>query len=259
MTSRHSSSVHARNMTGTVSTYAREAGAAVASGPRPEPSADWIGSLPEEVRRAVHASMVRRTCRPGEIIFAAGELSTAIYQIVSGTVRFSDISADGRETLFVICGPGACFGNASAVMGGARVGTAVAEEPTVLDCLSKDAFDRLRDQYPHIDRALVVWAFDHMRLLLSRLQEGQQMDLRRRLAVQIVFLLSYAGLAADGRPRDLLELTQETLAASVGATRQAISKMLQDWSADGIVRYRYGRFQVLDRQRLSAVANSESA
>jgi len=259
MTIRHSSSVHAQNMTGAVSTYAREAGAAVASGPRTEPSSDWIGSLPEEARRAIHASMVRRTYRPGEIIFAEGELSTAIYQIVSGTVRFSDVSAGGRETLYAICGPGACLGMASAVVGGPRVGSAVAEEPTVLDCLSKDAFERLRDRHPLIDRALVVWAFNHLRLLLSRLHEGQQMDLRRRLAAQIVFLLSYAGLATDGRPRDLLELTQETLAASVGATRQAISKMLQDWSADGIVRYRYGRLQVLDRQRLSAVAKSEAA
>ncbi|MFM0154910.1 MULTISPECIES: Crp/Fnr family transcriptional regulator [Paraburkholderia] len=218
---------------------------------------NWIDSLPAAAKHEVQAAMTRRQYRPGQTIYRAGESSTTIYQIVSGTVRFIEALDSGREALYGISGPGACFGMSPAVDGGPRIGTAVAAGPTALDCLSKADFDRLRDRHPAIDRALAVWAFQHLREMAYRGISHKERNLRRRFAHQLVFLLEYPGPLPDGRPRDTLEMTHDTLAAAVGATRQGISKILRDWSEAGIVRYHYGRFHVLDVERLRAIAQEE--
>ncbi len=222
------------------------------------PEANWIDRLPPDVRDKVHAAMTRRRFNAGQPIYRSSDVSDTIYQVVRGTVLFSELSADGHETLYASAGPGSCFGLAPAVLGGPRVGTAVPTEPTEVDCLLRADFDRLRDHYPAIDRALVRWAFHQMRDAIRALHELKTQDLRCRLASQVVLLLSYAGPTSDGRERDALDITQEGLAASVGATRQGISKIVREWTDRGLVQYRQGRFCVLDMEGLCDVARNEA-
>lgn len=222
------------------------------------PETNWIDRLPPEVRTQVHAAMMRRRFAAGQPVYRSGDASDTIYQVVRGTVLFRELSADGHETLYGSAGPGSCFGLAPAVLGGPRIGSAVPTETTELDCLARADFDRLRDHHPEIDRALVRWAFHQMRSAVRALHDLKSHQLERRLANQIMLLLAYAGPAADGGERDALDMTQETLAASVGATRQGISKIVREWSEAGLVQYRYGRFRVLDMPRLRQVAQHEA-
>lgn len=218
---------------------------------------NWIDSVPAAVKQELQAAMTRRQYRRGQTIYRAGEISATIYQIVSGTVHFTEALDSGREAMYAVSGSGACFGMSPAVDGGPRVGTAVAAEATVLGCLGKNDFDRLRDLYPVIDRALLVWAFRHLRELAHRAIGTQERDLSQRLASHVVFMLEYGGPLPDGSPLNTLEMTHETLAAAVGATRQGISKIVRDWSDAGIVHYHYGRFRVLDIKRLAVMARAE--
>lgn len=220
--------------------------------------ANWIDRLPPDAQKEVRAVMTRRRFKRGQPIYRGGDESDTIFQVVRGTVLFSELTADGRETLYGSGGPGACFGLAPAILGGSRIGTAVASEETELDCLSRTEFDRLRDRYSAIDRALLVWACEQMRDVIRALHELKSPDLGHRLASQIVLLLEYAGPGPDGGARDTLKITHEMLAASIGATRQGISKVLRGWSAAGLIQYRYGRFRVLDVQRLQRIARGGS-
>lgn len=217
---------------------------------------NWILDLPPPIADKVRAAMQRRRYQPGDFVYRAGDETTDMFQLLSGSVYLREISDDGKEVLLVIYGPGECFGMMPAIDGGPRPQDAIVTMPTTLDILGKSDFDRLREQFAIIDRALLVWAMGRLRDMMRLYHAGSLHDLRRRLAGQIDFLLEYNRDQANGRPCDSLTLTHDLLAASVGATRQAISKVVREWADAGIVQYRYGHFQVLDRTRLRELADA---
>lgn len=220
---------------------------------------NWIRGLPAPAADAVLGAMQQSHYAPGEMVYRVGDRTTDMYQVVSGSVQLREGSDEGKEVLLVIYGPGECFGSMPAIDGGPRPQDAVAAMPTTLGVLSKHDFDRIRDRFPVIDRALLVWALGRLRDMMRLYHAGSLYDLRRRLAGQIDFLLEYNGDETAGRACDGLHITHDLLAASIGATRQAISKVLRDWSEAGVVRYRYGHFEVLDRARLRELAGRPSA
>jgi CRP-like cAMP-binding protein len=217
-------------------------------------SANWIGELPPEVRATVLAQMKRRSFAAGEVIYRAGSHSFSQYQIIDGLVQFRGLTAEGKEVLYVVYGPGDCFGYTSAINGHTRSKDAIASGNVVLNCLGKREFDALRDRFPVIDRTLTIALSYRMRELSDRYETGAR-ALQQRLASQIIFLANYTSkLDGDFAGFDLA-LTHEMLATSVAATRQSVNKLLREWGKLKIVEYHYGRIHILDRKRLLVIAD----
>jgi len=216
--------------------------------------ANWIANLPEHVQAAMRTRMVRRRYDEGQYIYRSGEKTDSLYQIVTGGVRMRTLTANGKEFMFVVYGPGDCIGYTSAIDGGARPQDAIAVRQSELDCLQKADFDALCVIHPAIQNALMVQLVHRLREVYDIYIAGNFLTLRQRLANQIEFLLNFSGSQRGGQPADELDLTQEMLATAVCATRQAISKLLREWVDAGIIQYHYGRIRVLDRERLRRIA-----
>lgn len=116
--------------------------------------------------------------------------------------------------------------------------------------------DVLRDAHPQIDRALAVHT-SRMRELFGFHLAGSFYSVRRRLARQLEFLLEFSGKGEHGEATQELALAQDMRASSICATRQAITKLLQEWGDAGIIDCRRRKLRVLDRQRLHAIASEE--
>lgn len=219
--------------------------------------ANWIGLLPEAVQVKLRTVMVRRHFDPGRAIYHSGDDGATQFQIVEGAVRIRSLSASGREAIYVIYGPGDCIGYISAIDGGPRPQDAIAVGQTTVDCLNKEDFDRLRAQHPEINEALLIHLARRARELYRVYMEGNFSSLRQRLASQLEFMLAYHAKDQAGEEPITLALTHEMLAASVCATRQAISKLLQEWVVEGVIDHHYGSLRVLDRERLADIARND--
>lgn len=65
-------------------------------------------------------------------------------------------------------------------------------------------------------------------------------------------------LAPDGaQPPCKLELSQAELAEFVGATREAVSKILSSWKRDGVIQSTRGGLVILDWNALSLLAEPD--
>ncbi|SIQ60132.1 Crp/Fnr family transcriptional regulator [Marinobacterium stanieri] len=221
-------------------------------------SNNWLLLLPETVQKDVKARMVRRHFADGEAIYRYGEQGTTQYQVVSGAVRVRSLSDNGKEVTYVIYGPGECIGYLSAIDGDVRPQDAVAMGDVELGCLTLNHFEQLRERYRDIDRAMTLHLSRRMRELFKSYEVGKFFGLDRRLAHQIDFLLEVAEHATNGEGCNELELTQELLASSVSASRQAINKILKAWADAGVVEYSYGRIRILDRAALKALSEGEA-
>ena len=87
--------------------------------------------------------------------------------MVSGRVRISVLTAEGRELSFAHAEPGAIFGEIAMLDGGVRSADATAVNKVSALSLSKPAFKRLMETHPHVADAAV-------RFLCSRIREADQ-------------------------------------------------------------------------------------
>ena len=204
---------------------------------RPAHRTDWFNGLPTALQELIRARMTQRRFAAGATIYREGDDGEVMFRIHSGRVRIRSLSACGKEVLMVIYGPGHCIGAVSVLDGLPRHNDAVAECDVVLDALSADDFHQLACAEPLLYKSLAISYAMWIRDLHTMFVGG--LPLEERLARRLDFLLDFGGARADDRAQGALriDMTQEMLAASVAVSRQAISRMLQEWQESGVIDY----------------------
>ena len=87
------------------------------------------GLSPEE-QEELRAMMTQTTLRRGETLFNEGDSGDRLYILLSGKVKLGHASADGRENLLAVLGPGEIVGELTLFDPGPRSTTATAVAPT---------------------------------------------------------------------------------------------------------------------------------
>ena len=183
----------------------------------------------------------------GREIFAEGADSDHVVALTAGRVKITSIDADGRESLLALRAPGDLLGELSAIDKLPRSANAYAlevAEAIIVDSVAFDAF--LRDN-PAASFAL-------LEILTSRLRESD----RRRIEFGSQSCLArVAGRLLELHERfgeSSLRLSQEELAAWVGATREATAKALGLLRSMGVINTARRRVEVLDAARLATLS-----
>ena len=210
----------------------------------------WFDSLTDEVVRAMQDKMHRRKLPKGSFLFRSGQWDGTLFYILKGTIQLKTTSHNGKESLFSVHRAGSCIGVTTAMQPLEHVYDAVATSQLTVDCLPQDSFQELRQKYAEIDRAIAEWSAHRIWELMRVIFADSALALPGRLASHIDYLLEPENNRQQPEARNELRISQEMLAASVGASRQAVGKVMRDWKAAGIVDISYGRVNVLDREAL---------
>jgi CRP-like cAMP-binding protein len=216
-----------------------------------------FGTLDEAERRAVADEMREVSFDASQVIFARGDQGREIYLVVSGRVRLSVLTAEGRELSFAHAEPGAIFGEIAMLDGGVRSADATAVNKVVALSLSKPAFKRLMETHPHVADAAV-------RFLCSRIREADQQleaialyPIEGRLAR---FFLAAARAKAPGSDEARitidLPMSQSELALLIGASRPKVNTALSVLEDSGALE-RSGTRVTCDIEELQAIAGAE--
>jgi len=175
-----------------------------------------------------------------------------MYRIVSGSVRMSVLRYDGREALHSVLEPGDCFGICSMLDGAPRHHTTRADGDVELQALRRDACERLRSQHAIFGDSLILHMSRHMRLLSDYFVSSTVDELSCRVALRLLKAQKPSPIRGN-KIRLTVSLSQSEIALMVGASRQAVNKVLQKFQDDGIISIEYGSVQVLDVNRLRSV------
>ncbi len=107
----------------------------------------------------------------GAVIFSQGEPGDAAYIIDSGAVTIFQ-STGARRIELATLKPGEIFGEMAVIDGGARMGTAVAERPTVVSRIPQALFETRLEATDRFIRGLLT-------LFLRNIRNGHRSFLRR--------------------------------------------------------------------------------
>ena len=204
--------------------------------------------LPPATLERIAALAGQRGYRRGEIVFSAGDAGDALFGVVSGRIRISAGSADGREIFLNIMEPGDSFGEIALLDGGTRTATATATEPSELVSIRREPFFELLEREPQTALELLRLCGERLRWTSGLLEDAALLDAPARLAKRLLSLGEQLGEeGANGR---LVRISQEDLASFLGVSRQSVNEQLQDWKSKGWVALGRGTVTVRDAAAL---------
>jgi CRP/FNR family transcriptional regulator, cyclic AMP receptor protein len=217
-----------------------------------------FGPLAQADQLAVAGQMLKAELRPGQTVFARGDAGRNVYLVVSGSVRLSVFSADGRLLSFKHANAGDIFGEIAALDGRPRTADALALTRVIAMTLAKEQLDRLIESNPRVARAAIDWLCQRLRDTSAQAEAIALHPVEVRLARYLLSRLipGPTGDRMGGNSTVELGISQGELASLIGASRQKVNAALGLLEDSGAIR-RTGRRIACDPALLARIASPD--
>jgi CRP/FNR family transcriptional regulator len=181
----------------------------------------------------------------GQDVFIEGDPTEAITLLISGVVRVYKIGETGREITLYRFGVGeSCVLTANAILSRKTFpAIATVQEPAEAVVIPAENFREWVRRYD-LWRDFVFELFSHRLAMVMALVDEvvfRQMD--RRVAK---LLLSRA------QTQNRIRITHQEIAADLGSSREVISRLIEEFAAEGILRSGRGMIEILDFELLES-------
>lgn len=209
----------------------------------------WNKLNPAQQEFLEHSAVLRQF-RKGESVHQGGQCS-GLLLIKSGQLRVYMLSEAGKEiSLYRLFAWDICLFSASCIMKNISFDLHVqAEKDTQVWMIPAEIYENLSA------RSLPVADFTSQ-LMASRFSEVMWVmeqvlfsSFDSRLAA---FLLEQRAIEES----EVLVLTHEEIARNLGSAREVVTRMLNYFAAEGLVRLSRGKVEILDEKRLAMLTNS---
>lgn len=181
----------------------------------------------------------------GKDVFVEGDRADAIALLMSGEVRVYKIGETGREiTLYRFGFGGSCVLTANAILSQQSfpaIATVVHDAEAIL--IPAETFRKWVNRY-ELWREFV---FELMSQRLLSVMEIVDEVAFRRLDTRVA-----AFLLARARLQNPIRITHQEIAAELGSSREVISRMLEEFGKQGLIRVARGVVEVIDFEELAA-------
>ena len=202
-------------------------------------------------RYAKHSTLKR-----GAAIFSKGDPGTSLFAVISGTIKISISSPDGRNAILNLIGPGEIFGEIALLDGLARTTDAIANTNCELFTIDRRDFIPFVRSQPELAMKFIELLCTRVRRTSDQVEQIILQNLPGRLAGALLRLTDRHKLAQGGRT---IAITQQEISEMVGMTRESINKQLRAWAARDWVRLEHGAIVVLKPEALRTLVEAGAA
>ena len=209
-----------------------------------------FSGLDDEATESLATSMSETHLDRSEVLFREGDSGDRLYVVTEGKMKLGRSSADGRENLLAVLGPGQMFGELSLFDPGPRSATATAVTDCRLASLGHTELQRWLIDRPDVARGLLFQLANRLRRTNEVVADLVFSDVPGRVAKALLDLSTRFGRQADDGIHVHHDLTQEELAQLVGASRETVNKALADFANRGWLRLEPRSVVLVDAERL---------
>jgi CRP/FNR family cyclic AMP-dependent transcriptional regulator len=184
----------------------------------------------------------------GRVFYEPEDVSQVLFLIREGRVQIYRISPEGKKLVIATLGPGALFGEMALL--GQQMQNAFAE--ALDDCrifvMSRADLERLILNQPSVGQRVLETTGKRLRDAEKRLEDMAFKSIPARLASLLL------RMSAEQRSDEVVGMTHQDLAETVGTYRETATQVLNDMKADGLIEIGRKRIKILDRARLEVLA-----
>ena len=203
-------------------------------------------ALDQLCRYAKHIVLKR-----GATIFAKDDPGNSLYAVISGTVKISNSSPDGRNAFLNLIWPGELFGEMAVLDGKPRSAAATANTNCEIFVIDRRNFLPFVRSQPTLAVKLIEVLCTRIRLASDRVEQLILHDLPGRLASALLSLTEQCEPDSESRT---IAITQQEVSEMVGVCRESVNKQLGAWALRKWVRLEHRAIVVLDASALRELA-----
>ncbi len=200
----------------------------------------------EDLNRITTMSTVSK----GRVFYRPEELGEVLFILKEGQVQLYRISPEGKKLVITTLGPHTLFGEMALL--GTKMHNTFAE--AVDDCLicvmSRTDLERLILSKPQVALRVLEITGKRLREAEERLENMAFKGIPARLASLLL------RLSAERDTLEIVGLTHQDLAESVGTYRETATQVLNDLKSQGLIEIGRKRINILDHDRLAVIAES---
>jgi CRP/FNR family transcriptional regulator, cyclic AMP receptor protein len=207
-------------------------------------------SLDDEETRALRAGVTDVELARGERLFDEGDVGDRLYVVLDGKIKLTRTSADGRENLISLVGPGEMFGELSLFDPRPRTMSASAVTDVRMAALAHDYLRSWLSGHPDVALHLLAALARRLRRTNEVMSDLVFTDVPGRVAKALLDLAARFGVQQEDGLQVNHDLTQEELAQLVGASRETVNKALADFVARGWIQLHPKSVLLIDTERM---------
>ncbi|MFW6271809.1 MAG: Crp/Fnr family transcriptional regulator [Desulfosalsimonas sp.] len=209
-----------------------------------------FSGLPGEDIDALMAIAVEKPVAPGEIIFSEGDAGTGFYVTIEGLIKVYKLSAEGKEQILHMFGPGEPFGEVPVFSGKAFPATAEGIKKSRVLFFPRNNFRDLIAQKPSVAMNMLSVLSGRLRNFTVQVENLSLKEVPARLAGY--FLLQ---TEEQNSPDTItLNISKGHLASFLGTIPETLSRMLKKMSEQGLIEVEGRKIHILDKQGLEDLA-----
>ncbi|QBJ85239.1 response regulator [Chryseobacterium gleum] len=202
----------------------------------------------EELKKSFDDRKIK-TLKKKQVIYNEGDTASAVYLILSGSVKTTKMTEEGKELMTHVYYPEEYFGITSLFTGREYKETAEVLEDAALCSIPREVMDQLICKYPDVAEKFIKILAQNVISHEEQLLQLAYFSVRKRMAEVLSKL--YKAHSGTGN----FEISRENLASMAGMAIETVSRILGDFKEEGLIDRNAGRITILDITRLQKMKN----
>ena len=190
--------------------------------------------------------------KKSQIIFQEGDRADGLYMVATGKIKVFKLSAEGKEQILHIYGPGNTFGEVPVFEGKHFPATSMALEKSEVIFLPRNRFVELISTTPALSMNMLADLSRRLRGFTIQVENLSLKEVPARLAAYIITLAE----EQDNEDTVELPISKAQLANLIGTTPETISRMLKKMGTKALIRTQGKNIQIMNMDRLCELSES---
>ena len=212
-----------------------------------------LGKCLSETQMEILAkSVIEKKYRAGQLIVGNGHEIHDFYIVVSGTIKMSKSSHDGKEQILCLLEPGQLFGMCAVFSDYIFPANAVALEKSTLLVIPDTVLKNLAGEDPMILYNILFILSSRLKEAMLLIESLSLMEVPKRVAYFLLFS-NLKHTCSEGAISELT-ISQRELSKILGTTPETISRVLKKLAEENILRVKGRSIHILDCVALEELA-----
>lgn len=211
---------------------------------------DIFHSLKKEDMEKVQSISVDKTVPKKQIIYSSEDKSEVMFILKKGRVRIFKLSADGKMMTLAILQDGDVFGAMSMIKGGTSGAYAETLQDSYICSIQQKDFHNVIKEIPELALRLIETINQKLKEAEDRIEDLVFRGVPGRIASTLLKLAEQFGKSQEHGTEIALKITHQELADMVGATRETVTVVLNDFKNDRTISISDKHITILDERAL---------
>ena len=218
---------------------------------------DVFSTLDKEKLSKISGITKEKHIPKNEIIYSSQDKDDQMFILKKGRVRIFKVSEDGKMITLSLLRDGDIFGTMSAIRGGVSGAYAETLEDSYICSIRQGDFYNAVKEMPEIALRLIEIINQRLKQAEDRIEDLVFRNIPGRIAGILLKLAEQFGKDTPEGIQINFKITHQELADMVGATRETVTIILNDFKNDNLIKISEKYITIIDEEILKAWAGKE--